>query len=433
LASAPGRSGVAVLRLSGEKLDQLAELLTGLRPRARHAHYAEFRDPAGEVLDRGLMLWFPAPHSYTGEDVLELHTHGGEVLPRRVMLACLAFGATLARPGEFTRRAFEHGKLDLVQAEAVADLIEASGEAAARGALRSLSGAFSRRLRTIQDRLTQLRLRLEGALDFPEEGLPASDVARAQEALAAVHAEVMALIAEASRGQSLRAGRQVVLFGAPNVGKSSLLNRLAGEDLALVSEFPGTTRDALRSHLEIGGLRLELIDTAGVRNGAQAVEKLGIERSWQAVARADLILRLHAFDIPDAPEEVFGAALPASVPLIEVWNKSDLASAAAPRGISAGSVRVSARTGDGIEALERAILAALGWSAAVEPGFLARSRHVEALRDALGHLELALAVEAEELLAEELRLAQRALDTILGEFAADDLLGEIFSRFCIGK
>ena len=451
MASAPGRSGVAVLRLSGDRLAEFAERLTGVRPEARHAHYVSFRDARAELLDRGLLLWFPAPHSYTGEDVLELHTHGGHVLPRRVLQACIALGARVAAPGEFTRRAFEHGKLDLVQAEAVADLIDAAGEAAARGALRSLSGAFSQRVRALQEALTALRVHLESGIDFPEEDLALADARRVHGELAVLRADLVDLLAEGQRGHALRQGREVVLLGAPNAGKSSLLNRLTGDDLAIVSAQPGTTRDAIRASVELGGLRLELIDTAGVRDGAEAVEKLGIERTWLAVARADLVLQLHAFDQMawGVPTQDWRAQLPAGVPVIDVWTKADLADAGARAARIDGGGRdraadpdvrgstrplvVSARTGEGMAELEAAVLGALGWSPSAEPASLARTRHLDGLRTALAHVEAALAVHGDELVAEDLRLAQRALDGILGVFAADDLLGEIFARFCIGK
>jgi tRNA modification GTPase len=472
---------VAVLRLSGAQLSSFAQRLCGLAPQARHAHLVKFRDLNGEVLDQGLLLWFPAPHSYTGEDVLELHTHGGDVAPRRVMRACLALGARPAEPGEFTRRAFEHGKLDLAQAEAVGDLIEAGGEAAARGALRSLSGEFSLRMRALQDALTAIRIQVEGALDFPEEVLPAAEAQRMQSAVASLARSLSMTLAEARRSAVLRSGRQVVLLGAPNVGKSSLLNRLAAEDLAIVSPEAGTTRDTVRTHLELGGLRLEFVDTAGVRTSAQALERLGIERTWAAVARADLVICLRSFG---EPAQAVPGPLPEGAAVIEVWNKSDLVepverdrilSAEWQSGdarVSRCVISVSALTGEGIAELQTEILTSLGWSAGAEPAFLARDRHVAALESALVHLQRAArgnpasaarssagdpgdpgdpgddgrggtagamgwsdedAYLGEELLAEELRLAQKALDSVLGQFAADDLLGEIFAHFCIGK
>lgn len=444
-ASATGPAGVALLRLSGPSLQDLARQLCGVRPQPRHAHLVTFRDGSGGALDQGLLLWFPAPHSYTGEDVLELHTHGGEVAPRRVLRACLALGARPAEPGEFTRRAFELGKLDLAQAEAVGDLIEANSEAAARGALRSLSGAFSQEVRAIQQDLTSLRVQAEGGLDFPEEELPLAALARQREQAQALMVRVRALLAEARRSRELRRGRQVVLLGAPNVGKSSLLNRLAGDDVAIVSPQAGTTRDAVRSQLELGGLRLEVIDTAGVREQAGEIEQLGIERTWAAVARADLVLRLWSCEASDAPPP---GELPTGVPVLEVFNKCDLLAPGERDGWAArmqavlalesqapavGVCTVSARTGEGIGELEHAVLAALDWHGEAEPGFLARERHLVALQEAAQALELALACAADELFAEELRRAQRALDGILGEFVADDLLGEIFARFCIGK
>lgn len=440
-ATAPGRAGVAVLRVSGPRLQSFAQALTGCQPQPRHAHFVTFRDQAGEALDQGLLLWFPAPASYTGEDVLELHTHGGDVLPRRVLQACLAAGARLAEPGEFTRRAFANGKLDLMQAEAVADLIDATSVAAARGALRSLTGAFSQRIEQLQQALTLVRVQLEGAIDFPEEDLPVSPLDRARVSLQPVLAGLRDLVEEGLRGQALKAGRQVVLFGAPNVGKSSLLNRLAGEDLAIVSPEAGTTRDTVRSHLELAGLRLELVDTAGVRSDAGTIEQLGIARAHQAARQADLVIWLRAFDGADDPAGLGDAdgqgALqpPGDVPCLQVWNKVDLATAQqrAAREREPGVVCVSAQTGAGLDQLERILLERLGWSAGAEPGFMARARHLDALHLAAAHIEAAQLAPAEELVTEELRLAQRALDPVLGRFVADDLLGEIFARFCIGK
>ena len=420
---------MAVLRLSGVELRSFARRIAGIDPLPRHAHLVAFRDATDTPVDQGLLLWFPGPHSYTGEDVLELHTHGGDILPQSVLRACVAAGAQLAGPGDFTRRAFENGKLDLIQAEAVADLIDASSEAAARGALRSLSGAFSAQVSALQASLTSLRVQLEGGIDFPEESLSLAPGSAHREMLNALLDRVDRLLQDGLRGRAQQASRQLVLLGAPNVGKSSLLNALSGEDLAIVSPIAGTTRDAIRAVLTLAGMRIEVIDTAGVRDGAEAVEKLGIERALGAVAKADLVLRLRAFGQVEALE----IPVPLHLPQLEVWNKLDHATAAERVALPVGAIAVSALTGEGLSALEQAIAAALGGSEGAEPAFLARARHLEALTQARSHLVQALATQAEELVAEELRLAQRALDTIAGQFLADDLLGEIFSRFCIGK
>lgn len=440
LATPAGRSGVAVLRLSGPSLQALAHALTGLLLLPRHAHLTSFRDVQGEVLDRGLLLWFPGPHSYTGEDVLELHTHGGDVLPQRVLQACLALGARLAEPGEFTRRAFEHGKLDLTQAEAVADLIEAGSEAAARAALRSLSGDFSREIIVLRGLLETLRIQLEGAIDFPEESLDLVTRPVAQELIAPQLEVIDRLLEQGARSQVLRAGCRVVLLGAPNAGKSSLLNRLAGDALALVSAVPGTTRDAVRTQLELAGVRLELIDTAGLRSTEDLVENLGIARSREVAAQADLILHVHAVapaeqGIPTIRDHELTEAL-GHIPRIVVWNKIDLLSSSQRAMLMEQYPQaccVSAQSGDGLETLETRILSLVGRQANLEPPFLARSRHLHALQQTRLHLEAAQQAAADEFMAEELRLAQRALDDIVGRTLPDQLLGEIFSRFCIGK
>jgi tRNA modification GTPase len=432
IASATGPGGVAVIRLSGPSAFRIAEHIASLSPKPRYAHFAQFKDQTGAVLDHGLMIWFPAPHSYTGEDVLELHTHGGDVIPRQVVQACIALGAKLAEPGEFTRRAFSFGKVDLAQAEAVADLISAKSGAAARGALRSLNGAFSVKVREIQDGLTGIRLQIEGGMDFPEEGLETDSLSYAQAQLILVYQKVKGLLNEAERFHTLQAGCRVVILGAPNVGKSSLLNAMARDELAIVSPLAGTTRDTVRSHLEIQGIRLELIDTAGLRESEDLVEKMGIERSWATAKTADLVLILEAPDVDKLGMEQQFAEVLRGIPTLSVWTKADLV---APEKRIFDGVWVSAQSGEGLEALENAILDRLGWGANIEPGFLPRERHLSALRISGNHMHLALAmvVQQEEFFAEELRLSQKALDSVLGELVSDDLLGEIFSRFCIGK
>jgi tRNA modification GTPase len=431
IASAIGPGGVAVIRLSGPLSFEIAKQLGGFTPKPRYAHFSSFKDTTGLMLDQGLLIWFPAPHSYTGEDVLELHTHGGEVIPRVILQACVALGARLAEPGEFTRRAYAHGKLDLTQAEAVADLVSATSVAAARGALRSLNGVFSSSVRNIQDGLTRIRLLIEGGMDFPEEGLDTETVFFAQTQLNTVLEALHQLFQEAEKLHPLRAGCRVVLLGAPNVGKSSLLNALAREELAIVSPFAGTTRDPIRTQLELRGIHLELIDTAGIRSSEELVEKMGIERSWSEAHSADLVLELKAPDVDLLGTETdITPALSIDAPTLKVWTKADLVK---PIDRTQDGVWVSAQSGEGLQALELAILEHLGWGAQVEPGFLPRERHISALRTSAHHMQLALSAEREEFFAEELRLAQKALDPILGELASDDLLGEIFSRFCIGK
>jgi tRNA modification GTPase len=430
IASAVGPAGVAVIRVSGPLSFTIAQQMGGITPQPRYAHLAQFKDQAGDLIDQGLMIWFQGPQSFTGEDVLELHTHGGEVIPRQILFTCIALGAQLAEPGEFTRRAYAHGKLDLVQAEAVGDLISAQSTAAARGAMRSLNGVFSDKVKKIQEGLTGIRLQIEGGIDFPEENLETESLSYVRTQLSSVSQEIDFLLQDAERFRPLRAGCRVVLIGAPNVGKSSLLNALAREDLAIVSPLAGTTRDTVRSHIEIQGIRFEIVDTAGIRNSEELVEKLGIERSKTIAQTADLVLRLTAPDVDNSEEDQPWMESLNVIPCLEVKTKADLIKASQR---DPENLWVSAQTGEGLENLERAILKHLGWGAHVEPGFLPRDRHISSLRVAQKHMQLALSAQQEELFAEDLRLSQRALDLILGEFVSDDLLGEIFSRFCIGK
>jgi tRNA modification GTPase len=401
----------------------------------------------GEPLDRGLALHFPAPHSYTGEDVLELQAHGGPVLLQLLLARCLEAlsGLRLAEPGEFTERAFLNDKLDLAQAEAVADLIEASTEAAARSAARSMAGAFSHEVTALAARIVELRTLVEATLDFPEEEIDFLEKARARERLDAIEAAIEAALGRARQGALLREGLRVVLAGQPNVGKSSLLNALAGAELAIVTPIPGTTRDRVAETIQIDGVPLHITDTAGLRlphEAADEVERIGIARSWEAIAGADVLLFLR--DLSRAGEPAYDAAdaeiaglLPVATPRIEVWNKAD-AVAAPGAALPPGALALSAKTGAGLETLRQALLQRAGWQAAPEGVFIARTRHVEALRRTLEHLRAAQAHAAVrdaalDLLAEELRLAHRALASITGEFGVEDLLGEIFGRFCIGK
>ena len=437
IATAPGRGGVGVVRVSGSGLKDLALALTGRDPKARTAHFTRFLDEQGRVIDEGLLLFFAAPASFTGEDVLELQGHGGPVVMQMLLDRCLQLGARLAEPGEFTRRAFLNGKLDLAQAEGVADLIEASTAAAARSAVRSLSGRFSEEVHRIVDGLIDLRMLVEATLDFPEEEIDFLERAQAMPRLAALQRELEALLERARQGALLRSGLNVVLVGEPNVGKSSLLNQLAGEERAIVTEIAGTTRDALRETIQIEGIPLHITDTAGLRETTDEVEKIGIARTWQEIERADVIVRL--VDVRDgltAADAAIDARLPAGVERITVFNKVDLQARQPERIEADGAVGIylSAKAGQGVELLRAELLRVAGWHRHGEDVILARERHLIALREAHARVHAALdARHALELMAEELRLAQEAVNEITGEFTPDDLLGVIFSRFCIGK
>jgi tRNA modification GTPase len=458
IATAPGRGGIGVVRVSGRGLAPVLEALLGIARAAslvpRHAAYGPFLAADGSELDRGLALLFPAPHSYTGEDVLELQGHGGPVvlqlLLRRVLEAGTEIGVRLALPGEFTQRAFLNDKLDLAQAEAVADLIDASTEQAARSAARSLAGEFSEAIHALVARVIDLRMLVEATLDFPEEEIDFLERADALGQLTRIRAALDDVLARARRGALLRDGLNVVLVGRPNVGKSSLLNALAGAEVAIVTPVAGTTRDRVAQAIQIEGVPVNVIDTAGLRETTDAVERIGIARTWEAVAQADAILHLQAADEPGeaAIDADIARRLPAGVPIVRVINKIDLAGmapgierAAPAAGQDVGAptaVRLSAKSGTGIDGLRAVLLELAGWQGAGESQFIARERHLQALRDAAGHLAQADAnarrrADQLDLFAEELRLAQEALNAITGEFTADDLLGVIFSRFCIGK
>jgi tRNA modification GTPase len=400
------------------------------------ATLATFRDAKGTPIDQGIALYFPAPGSYTGEHVLELQGHGGPVVLRSLLSACVDAGARLAEPGEFTRRAFLNGRLDLAQAEGVADLIEAATDVAARAALRSLSGEFSAAVDALVSQLTDLRALTEAGLDFPEEDIDPVHRDDLQRRLAAVREALAGVFARSRKGSLLLTGINVVLAGRPNVGKSSLLNRLAGDDRAIVTPVPGTTRDTLREAISIEGVPLNIIDTAGLRDAADEVERLGIERTWRELDRADVVLML--FDASTgvtAEDRALLARLPQAAHRIHVFNKIDLAGLPPEvRAADPQEILVSAKADTGIDLLRTALLQAAGWDCAGESLFIARARHLRALLLAGERLEVAATQHARlELFAEELRLAQEALVGITGEFSADDLLGEIFSRFCIGK
>ncbi|MBI1943517.1 MAG: tRNA uridine-5-carboxymethylaminomethyl(34) synthesis GTPase MnmE [Betaproteobacteria bacterium] len=429
LATPAGRGGIGIVRVSGPKVPEIARVLLGRLPQARKALHCFFRDARGERVDEGIALYFPAPRSYTGEAVLELQGHGGPVVMHALLGAVLDAGARLAEPGEYTRRAFLNGRLDLAQAEAVADLIDAASREAARSALRSLSGDFSAAVAALVDALTGLRALTEAMLDFPDEEVDALHRDDAFARLSRLRAALEEVLAKSSQGSLLRTGIHVVLAGRPNVGKSSLLNRLAGEERAIVTAVPGTTRDALREPIQIEGVPIVVVDTAGLRESRDEVERLGIERTRQEMQRADVVLVVLEAGRMEAPE----GELPAGAARVTVVNKIDLVAGAVP-GRHGAEVHVSAKTGAGIDALRAAILEAAGWQARGESVFLARERHLRALRAAQAHLTAAVDQPAHwEFFAEELRLAQEALGEISGRVSADDLLGEIFARFCIGK
>ena len=437
IATAAGRGGIGVVRVSGSGLLPFAQALCGKTPVPRYAQLCRFLGADGVAIDQGILLYFPAPHSFTGEDVLELQGHGGPMVMQLLLARCVELGARLAEPGEFSRRAFLNDRLDLVQAEAIADLIEAGTAAAARSALRSLSGEFSREVHALVARLVELRMLVEATLDFPEEEI---DILRDTDAalrLERINADLASLLGRARAGRLLRSGLHVVIAGLPNVGKSSLLNRLAGDERAIVADVAGTTRDAVRETIQLEGIPLHVVDTAGLRDTEDVVERIGIERTWREIERADVVLQLvDARTGETAADREIAALLPAGVERIVVENKCDLALREAERRAGEGGVSIclSAMNGDGIDLLHDELLRVAGWSGHGEDVVLARERHLEALGIAAEKSALAARqLDRIELCAEELRLAQEALSRITGEFTADDLLGEIFSRFCIGK
>jgi tRNA modification GTPase len=461
IATAPGRGAVGIVRLSGRGLAPLAHALTGAELTPRRAHYGPFLGPDGQAIDQGLALYFPAPHSYTGEDILELQAHGGPVVLQLLLARCLSLAASptssagdvallgglrLAEPGEFTQRAFLNDKLDLAQAEAVADLIDASTEAAARSASRSLSGAFSSQIDGLSEAIVRLRMLVEATLDFPEEEIDFLEKADARGQLARIQHQLDELLTRTRQGALLREGLRVVLAGQPNVGKSSLLNALAGAELAIVTPIAGTTRDRVSETIQIHGVPVHVTDTAGLRSdAADEVERIGVARSWEAIETADAVLFLHDLTRVDEPAyqqadariaERLAGVEPSR--LMHLFNKADAAEAPGDFERARPGLRLSARTGAGLDTLRDTLLERAGGLASPEGLFIARSRHVEALREAGGHLggaaeHAAQADTALDLFAEELRLAHLALQRITGAFSADDLLGEIFSRFCIGK
>ena len=444
IATAPGRGAVGVVRVSGKDLSAVIAAVCNKPLQPRKATYLPFLDATGCAIDKGLAIYFPAPHSYTGEDVLELQAHGGPVVLRLLLARCLQAlpHLRLAQPGEFTERAFLNDKIDLAQAEAIADLIDASTETAARSAARSMAGEFSNAVNALLAQLTRLRMLVEATLDFPEEDIDFLQKADAQGQLDRLQETLAQVMHSAQQGSILREGIKVVIAGQPNAGKSSLLNALAGAELAIVTPIPGTTRDKVSQLIQIDGVPLHVVDTAGLRDALDAVEKIGVERAWLEIQSADAVLFLHDLTQQSAIDYIAGDALiqcelaqklPKNTPIINVWNKSD----AAPPPAGAGVV-ISAKTGHGLQELREQLLKVAGWQSAPEGLFMARERHVRALSKVREQLvkaanQLRAASPALDLLAEDLRQAQQHLSEITGKFTPDDLLGEIFSKFCIGK
>ena len=475
IATAPGRGAVGMLRISGKTIAPIVQKLCGKSVQPRQATYLPFADEHGQVIDQGLALFFPAPHSFTGEDVFEIQAHGGPVVLQLLLARCLQAAAEIdattglqrlagmrvAQPGEFSERAFLNDKIDLAQAEAIADLIDASTETAARSAARSLTGEFSNEVGALLSKLVHLRMLVEATLDFPEEDIDFLKQADASGQLQRLQTTLANVMQRATQGAILREGIKVVIAGQPNAGKSSLLNALAGAELAIVTPIAGTTRDKVSQLIQIDGVPLHVVDTAGLRDShsvaVDEVEKIGIARAWVEIESADAVLFLHDLTRQNTPAEpdvaaayrlgdeeiqkVLADKLPPTTPVIDVWNKSDSAPADVPAGVivhGRSSVVISAKTGDGLQSLRQQLLQVVGWQSAPEGIFMARERHVQALHEVDSQLtrateQLFAKQPALDLLAEDLRQAQRALSQITGEFTPDDLLGEIFSKFCIGK
>ncbi|ADN77992.1 tRNA modification GTPase trmE [Ferrimonas balearica DSM 9799] len=444
-ATAPGQGGVGIVRVSGPLAETVAIHVLGKVPKTRYAEYLPFKDDSGQVLDQGIALMFKGPNSFTGEDVLELQGHGGPVVLDMLIRRILTIpGLRTARPGEFSERAFLNDKLDLAQAEAIADLIEASSEQAVRSAMQSLQGEFSGQIHQLVEQLTHLRIYVEAAIDFPDEEVDFLSDGRIAGDLAAIETRLAEVRRSARQGALMREGMKVVIAGRPNAGKSSLLNALAGRESAIVTDIAGTTRDVLREHIHIDGMPLHIIDTAGLRDASDEVERIGIERAWSEIAQADRVLLMVDGTETDAtdPAAIWPELidrLPQEMGLTLIRNKADLTGEAVDHGQAGGHpmFRLSAKTGEGVEALKQHLKACMGYQGTTEGGFMARQRHLEALQQAALHLEQGKeqleVFMAGELLAEELRLAQQALAEITGEFSSDDLLGRIFSSFCIGK
>jgi tRNA modification GTPase len=457
IATAPGRGAVGIVRVSGKAMGRWVTHLLGRALRPREATYLPFKDAQGVPIDQGLALFFPAPNSFTGEDVLELQAHGGPVVLQLLLARCLEAAneidpltadaylssMRMAQAGEFSERGFLNGKIDLAQAEAIADLIDASTEAAARSATQSLSGAFSREIHGLRDALIHLRMLVEATLDFPEEEIDFLEKSDASGQLTRLQQAVNVVLQRAAQGALLREGITVVIAGQPNAGKSSLLNALAGAELAIVTPVAGTTRDKVQQTIQIEGVPIHMVDTAGLRHSDDDVEKIGIARAWDAIEGADAVLFLHDMTRASAIEYIaeddaiaraIAQKIASEVEVIHVWNKADVASSA----FVESGIPISAKTGSGLDGLRRVLLAAAGWQAPAGSVFIARERHLQALRRVELHLDGAFrhltdAGLSLELVAEELRLSQSALSEITGEFTPDDLLGVIFTKFCIGK
>lgn len=443
IATAPGRGGIGVIRISGNDIKDFANKLCRQDLKPRYAHYLPFYNAENEVMDEGLALFFAGPNSYTGEDVLELQGHGGPAVLRRVLEDCLLqgqdIGLRLAQPGEFTERAFLNDRLDLAQAEAVADLIEASSVSAARSAMASLSGVFSNEVNALNEKIVQLRMLVEATLDFPEEEIDFLEKYQAAERLTTIENILNNILQTSRQTMILRDGLYVVLAGQPNVGKSSLLNALSGEDVAIVTDIAGTTRDRVIQQIHIDGVPIHIVDTAGLRETDDTVERIGIERSWAEIAKAQVVIHLQDARKPDDPlDSDILQRMPQDIPVLKVHNKIDLLTAADHLVDDDNFMQISARTGLGLDKLRARLLEIAGWHTGSESPWLARERHVKALEQANQHLQQAAAHAAQsdqvlDLFAEELRLAHESLCEITGQFTSDDLLGEIFSNFCIGK
>ncbi|WP_067218954.1 tRNA uridine-5-carboxymethylaminomethyl(34) synthesis GTPase MnmE [Marinomonas gallaica] len=443
-ATAPGRGGVGIVRVSGAKSLEIAQAIIGFEPTPRYAHYVPFNDTQGEQLDMGIALYFPGPNSFTGEDVFELQGHGGPVIIDMLLSRCLKLGARLARPGEFSERAFLNDKMDLTQAEAIADLIDSSSEQAAKCALRSLQGAFSKRIDELVEALIYLRIYVEAAIDFPEEEIDFIGDGKVAAQLQEIRDKLHSVMKEANQGALLREGMSVVIAGRPNAGKSSLLNALSGKDSAIVTSIEGTTRDVLREHIHLDGMPLHIIDTAGLRDSPDEVERIGIKRAWEEIHKADRILLMvdsqsvNSNDPNDIWPEFMGQ-LTSKDHLTLVRNKVDLTKESTGYEECNGLpvISLSAKTNDGIDALTTHLKTVMGFDSTTEGGFIARRRHIEALQKANSFLDAGFEQlhghGAGELLAEDLKEAQQALSEITGAFTSDDLLGRIFGSFCIGK
>ena len=437
IATASGAGGIGIVRISGPAASAIAASILGTCPAPRHAAYLPFKLENDEPIDRGIAIFYPTPHSYTGEDVLELQAHGGTALMQLLLARCISLGARQAEPGEFTRRAYLNEKIDLAQAEAVADVINAATVEAAKSAARSLSGEFSQTINTLLNRLIDLRMFVEACLDFPEEEIDFITQGRVAEKLESIIDALSVVFAKAKQGSLLREGINVVLVGQPNVGKSSLMNALAGEEIAIVTAIAGTTRDTIKNAIQINGIPLHVIDTAGLRETDDEVEKFGIARTWASLQTANIALLLvdAAHGITEAEKSIL-TRLPQEIAKIWVHNKIDV-SRETPKIVEIAQethIHLSAKTGEGLELLKSQLLKLAGYRASGEGVFMARARHLEALQLVNVHLHEARAqLSSSELIAEELRLAQEALSSITGEFTPDDLLGEIFSKFCIGK